>query len=259
MRFRALAVAVPLIVLLAGCVPAGPSPEPSPSYTPTQDQLDAEASTLELPPDALLAVAATATAGNGAELDVTMIVHRSAAASDAADAVATTAAWCAGEVDAQLLSDSGYSFTTIDVTATSGTTAWPADTPVWLQPQPGDFVTLASTGDLVQASIASTAGATPHCATPVRLTGPGGGTIVLGILGDVDGDENTPPLGGWMHNLFGVNSAQAGTTASDVTFSDCVAKVSEIASDQGAGTFSDWAAHFNDPRYCNIGGALGEG
>jgi hypothetical protein len=252
MRIRTLALAVPLLLLTA-CAPGSPQ---GASETPqSEGQASAAAGApIDLPADGVLGFIATVTAGNGAVLDLTMIVHQAVAASEAAEAVAATTAWCAGEIDAQLLTDEGYTFTTINVTATPVSGEWPVGTPIWLQPQPWANLTLTATGDLVQ-----TPGSTPHCAAPVQVTEPGSGTILVGIQGDTDGDDTTPPLGGWAHNLYGANSAPADGPASDITFSSCIAKISELGGTLGAGAGSDWATHFDDPRYCNLGGFVGNG
>ena len=96
LRFAALA-AVPLILLplLTACDPDGaPVAEPPAPEEPTEP-------IVALPEDAVLALTAVATAGNGAVLDISLIVHASQPfdADGAADARAATTAWCVGELD----------------------------------------------------------------------------------------------------------------------------------------------------------------
>ena len=229
MRLRLLALAA-LPLLLTAC---GPAPAPEVSETvPSEVQEGAAAGpAIELPADGVLGVRATATAGNGAALEIVMVVHQAVPAIDPAstDARAATAAWCAGEVDEQLFTDEAYTFTTVEVTATAIDGDWPQGLAIRLLPEPAAGFTLTATGDLAQAP-----GSTPHCATPVTLNGGGSGTILLGISGDADGDaDGTPPLGGWTRNLYGVDAS-----TSDLSFTACVVVYSELCTSLGAGTAS---------------------
>lgn len=263
MRSRSvLALAVPFL-LLSACAPAAPaeSPEP-PSPSPTETEFTGGVA-IELPEDGLMGMHATLTALTGATLELTMIVHRSIPATDpeATADVAAVEAWCSGELEAAIMTDQGYTLTTVDVSATPGSGDWPAGTSVLLYPVAWERASLTATGDLqqLQPSDASEGEYIPHCLTPVTLAGPGAGTILVAIPGDVDGDEDgTPPLGGWSHNLFGADSTLPGGTLSGVTFSNCYIEVSDLGASLGAGTTPGWNTWFDDPTYCSVG-SFGQG
>jgi hypothetical protein len=210
-----------------------------------------------------MAVTALATAGDGAALDISLIVHapQPFSADGAADAWAATTAWCVGEIDDSIISDQGFSFTTVEVTATTREGDWPDDTPLSIQPQPWPGTTTASGGDLVQVNASYDtnleAGVVPHCAQPVLLTGPGVGELYLGIVGDIDGDgAETIPLGGWANFLYGVTTHTPGGD-SDVTLSECTVQITGLGGELGAPT-PDWQEHFESGT-CTVGGVSGQG
>jgi hypothetical protein len=261
MRTRSvLAVAVPFL-LLSACAPAAPADSPEPSDpAPTETEFPGGVA-IGLPEDGLLGMHATLTALNGAVLVLTMIVHRSVAATDAAASADAAAmeSWCSGEIDAQILADQGYTLTVVDVDATLTSGEWPTATPVLLYPIPWERAVLTASGDLTQVSTGSEGDSTPHCITPVTLDGPGSGTIIVGIAGDADGDgDGTPPLGGWAHNLFGADATLPGGTLSDVMFTNCYTEVSELGASLGAGTVPGWNTWFDDPTFCYVG-SFGQG
>lgn len=257
MRTRSvLALAVPLL-LLSACAPSEPDDVPEPPDTPQPTASQEAQVDIDLPADGLLGLRTTVTAGTGGSIDVTLIVHQAAPATDAPDAVAATEAWCAGEMDGSILADQGYSLLTVDITALSNGGDWPAGTTLHVYPEPRPGVTLTATGDLRQTPTGSEGDFSPHCVTPVSLDGPGNGTIILGIAGDVDGDgDGTAPLAGFIHQTFGFNATSPDGTVADVTFSDCVTSVSELGASLGAGTGSDWSVH-TDAGSCAIGGGMG--
>src|SRR5690348_15967385 len=133
MRTPALALAaIPLLFVLTAC-DLGATP-PAPEDTGTDG--GAGAPTLELSETDVMGVTAVATASTGAILDVQLVVHAPEpfSADGAADAIATTTAWCEGEIDDQAIADNGFSFTTVEVTATTRSGDWPDDTPLLLLP-----------------------------------------------------------------------------------------------------------------------------
>ncbi|MEO8261563.1 MAG: hypothetical protein ABI566_03250 [Pseudolysinimonas sp.] len=254
MRIRSLlALAIPLLLLLNSCTPGEADDVPEPPSTPTQTE--GNGTGIDLPADGLLSLTTTATAGNGAVLDITLVVHESVAATDAAasDAVAATEAWCAGELDGGILADEGYTLTAVDVTATLTSGEWPAGTSLMLYPDPHPNVVLTATGELIQPPTGSEGEYTPHCATAVNLAGPGTGTFFVGIGGDADGDaDGTPPLGGWARLTYGVYVGLPDGTVADVTFTECTAHISEL----GGGMTPAWTGHFDDPLACAISGGM---
>jgi hypothetical protein len=243
-----------LAVLLAGCGPAAPAPvDPSGETTdsPTEPIVG-------LPDDAALVLTATATAGNGAVLDISLVVRSPQPfdADGAADAWATTTAWCVGEVDDSVISGEGYSFTTVDVTATPVEGEWPAETPLGVSLAMAPGSTIAADGSLRQinasAEVGAVNGSVPHCRQPVVLDGAGAGHFYIGIPGDVDGDgDGTPPLGGWTKQPFGVTANIAGSTeASDLVLSDCLQQVTPLGDELGA-PLESWTQDFTD-SFCGV-------
>jgi hypothetical protein len=248
------AAPVILLLLLTACDPgAGVPTEPA---SPSSEQPSQPI--VALPVDAVLAVTAVATAGNGAVLDISVIVHapQPFSADGAADAWAATTAWCAGEIDDSIVSGHGYSFTTVEVTATAREGEWPDDTPLQVFPTAYEDSTITAYGDLWQIDASAEVeppDSVPHCKQPVVLDGPGAGQVYVGISGDVDGDaDGTPPLGGWVHRYYGVNTTLIGSsTPSDVVLSECVAQITPLGGELGAPSLN-WMEEFHD-QYCVVG------
>lgn len=247
-------------ILLAGCDPAS---VPGPTDTgPVATDTPAEPFT-GLSEDAVLALAATATAGNGAVLDIWIVVREPQPfdAAEAADARSTTTEWCVGEVDDTVISDQGYSFTTVDVTARASEGEWPADTPLGVSLALAPGSTIAADGSLRQINASAEEGAVtgsiPHCRQPVVLDGVGEGHYYLGIPGDIDGDgDGTPPLGGWMKQPYGLNATIAGSTEpSDATLSNCILHITALGLQLGTDADS-WTQDFAD-TYCAVGSRQG--
>ena len=207
----------------------------------------------------VMGVTAVATAGNGAVLDIALVVHSPEpfSADGAADAWSATTSWCAGEIDDAAIADNNFSFTTVDVTATTRSGQWPADTPLLMLPLPYQGTTIATGGDLVQADVSTdpdlVTGSVPHCAQPVLLTGAGSGQIYLGIASDAADFEGAPALHGWANVKYGANANQPGDDpAVDVTFSDCTVQITDLGGELGAPTAS-WQQVFQ-ADFCIVGG-----
>ena len=258
MRTRSvLALAVPLL-LLSACAPSEPDDFPEPPTSPKPSATQEADVAIELPADGVLGLVATATAGNGAVLDIEIVVHQAVPSTNAPDAVAATEAWCAGEMDGQILADQGYSLTAADVTATLVSGEWPSGASLLVYPEPRANAILVASGVLAQVPNGSEGDYTPHCVTPVTLPGPGAGSVLVGIVGDVDGDaDGTPPLGGVGHLTFGVGVALPDGTVADVTIGDCAATVSDLGTGLGVGTAADWNERLDDPAACTIGAGMG--
>jgi hypothetical protein len=256
-----LALAVPLLLLLSACTPGTADDVTPPPSTPSPTTSEVAEPAIDLPDDAVLGLATTATAGNGAVLDVTIVVHQAVPAIDAAaaTAVAATEAWCSGEMDGQILTDQGYTLTTVDVTATLVTGEWPESGTLLVYPEPRPNIVMTASGDiLVQSPTGSQGDYTPHCVTPVTFLGPGSGTSYIGIGGDADGDgDGTPPLGGWAHLTWGLNVGLPDGTVAPITFSDCTVVVTDLGASLGGGTGSDWNEFVDDPAVCAAGGGQG--
>jgi hypothetical protein len=247
-----------LAVLLTGCGPSG-APDPG-EQGPTQSPIGPFTG---LPDDAVLGLHATATAANGAVLDIWLAVRAPQPfdAAEAADARASTTEWCAGEVDDAVISGEGYSFTTVDVRAAPVEGEWPAETPLGVSLALAPGSTIAAEGALRQinasAEVGAENGSVPHCRQPVVLDGAGEGQYYIGIPGDIDGDgDGTPPLGGWMKQPYGVTANVAGSTeASDALLSDCIMHVTALGEELGTSADS-WTHDFAD-SYCGVGSRQG--
>jgi hypothetical protein len=261
MRLRlATLAATPLLLVavLTACGPGAGSPPPDEPEAPAPEE--PAVPIVAIPEDAVIVVTAAATASNGAVMDISVIAHspNPFSADGAADDWAATTAWCVGEIDDSIIADQGYSFTTVDVTATTREGDWPDDTPLLLAPLPYFDATLATGGDLVQTNQPSlpgqTAGSVPHCAQPALLLGPGSGQLFVGIPGDVDGDASgTPSLGGWANRKYGVNTHVPGDDqAAAVTFSECTVQITDLGASLGAPTAS-WQQAFQSD-FCIAGG-----
>lgn len=254
---RVLALALPLL-LLSACAPAAPDEAPVPPSTPAPSAAQEADVAIELPADGVLGLIATATAGGGAVLDIEIVVHQAVPSTNAPDAVAATEAWCAGEMDGQILADQGYSLTAVDVTATLVSGEWPSGASLLVYPEPRPNAILVASGVLAQVPTGSEGDYSPHCVTPVTLPGPGAGTVLVGIVGDVDGDgDGTPPLGGVGHLTFGVGVALPDGTAADISLGDCAATITDLGTGLGVGTAADWSEHLDDPAACTIGAGMG--
>ncbi len=251
----AVAVAVTFGALaLAGCAAADdPGGEGSaPPESPAE---------LVLPEDAVLGLVAIVTAPNGATADLAVVVHASLPylVPEAEDAVAATVAWCAGEVDETVISGRGFTFTAVDVRLTPRDGEWPADLElaVFPQPNPEFGSTLTAGPGLVQVEASdddSFGDAVPHCRRPAVLEGAGGGTVYLGIPGDITGANDAESFTAWAFHDFGLSTVlPGGLGESAATFSSCVASVTRLGEEFGAPT-PGWADGA-DPSRCVAGGA----
>ncbi len=119
-----------------------------------------------------------------------------------------------------------------------------------------DNSSLTAVGDLRQINASADVDppdSIPHCRQPAVLDGAGSGRLYLGIAGDVDGDgDGTPPLGGWVHHLYGLNTVVTGSsTPSDAVLSECVAQITARGEELGAPS-QNWMEEFHD-RFCAVG------
>lgn len=254
MRIRPVVVASPLlaVLLLTGCdgIP-GADPTTAPPETPAE---------LVLPEDAVLGLVAIATAPNGATADVALVVHASLPylVPEAADAMATTVAWCVGDVDEAVISGRGFSFTAVDVAVTPRGGDWPDDARIAILPQPNFRVgsSLAADGiPQVEASDDETlGGVVPPCRQPAVLDGAGRGTVYLGIPQDIVGIDGADPFTAWTRHAFGVTAILPGDLGdSGVVFSACTAALTPLGEEFGVDP-ADWA-ETTEPSVCSVGAA----
>jgi hypothetical protein len=223
-------LALPVALLRGGCAPGSPAggdPSAAPTTEPSQEQQGDV--TLDLPDDALLAVRATVTASTGATMDVLAVVRASTAWDDpaAADRPATMTTECAGYLDESVYEANLWSFTRIDVTATAVDGDWPAGEGVNVFPDP-DYTAVAETGDLGET--ASAAGDTPHCFRLKTITGPGSGTLVVGLQGDTDAVGAAGGFTRWANHNYGFSSISAAEG-----LGDCELTVTPLGEESGWG------------------------
>ncbi len=253
----AIVATLPLALMLVGCMPGEPgatsSPGPSsplkPSASPSSEPPAAD---IPLPDDATMLVTATATASNGATLDLRLVVHRSVPWNSGAEAgTAATVAWCEGEVDAEVISTLGYSFTQVDYSATAADGSWPSGETIWLHPT-ATYTTLAASGDV--SPVAYPDSALPHCARPAVLPGAGAGSTFLGAEGDASGRDGLPALQFWSRLTYGFNN-DFTLGAPVVSFSDCAVQITTLGTSMGA-PGGGWHEDFL-PGSCIVGGSTG--
>jgi len=248
----AAALAAPLILMLAACAPTAPPAapvDPPTTVAPPEPVAD------PLPADALLQLTATATADNGAVLDLEFIVHKSLAWDDPAgvanaDLMSNV---CDGSLENSVYEEQLWSFTQVDVSATpvDGTPAWPEGKRFSLFPLAWSNA-IAADGAVVDDQDVDIA--TPFCLRNKYLDGPGEGTIVLGQAGDTDAVGAAGGFSRWANNNFGFTSVEVQSqTPADtgITVSDCAYVVTDLGKEFGGG--SDSWSFTNTDTSCEVG------
>lgn len=262
MRIRAAVVGVTVVALLTACGPGGTGggAEPTPTATvPTEQPAE-----LDLPADAVLGLVGILTAPNGATADLAVTVHASLPwmVPEAADAVAATLAWCAGEVDDSVIQGRGYTFTQVDVRLSARDGEWPDDLTLAVLPQPNPEVgsTNVAGAGLRQVDADATGAydglSVPPCRQPTLLDGLGGGTLYLGIPQDIVGVNDLAGFTAWTVHEFGLSAVLPGDLGTtDVAFSSCASALTQLGQEFGAPNPA-WADRF-DATGCAVGGAGG--
>lgn len=247
MRTRATAVGFTAVAVFAltACGPGTADPTPAPTAdveTPAE---------LVLPADATVGLVGILTAPNGATADLAVIVHASLPwmVPEAADAIAATVAWCAGEVDEGVIEGRGYTFTQVDIRLTAREGDWPdgLTLAVWPQPNPEVGSTNAATPVLRQVDVDPSGDygdAVPHCRQPTVIDGLGEGSVYLGIPQDIAGVDGLASFTAWTIHRFGVTAMLPGDLgATDVEFSSCASALTELGEEFGASPES-WVETF---------------
>jgi len=242
---------VPLLLLLTACGPGDPEPTKSPSATATSTAKPSSTPTAKpvaeppLPADALLLVKATATADNGAVMDIRMTVHRSLAWStpEGASMGDVMSNVCAGALEASIYQDQLWTFTALDVEAKlRGTTAWPGYR-MFVLPSAG-YVAEAITDYPFDDD--SVDGGTPHCKRDKFIDGPGSGTVVIGIPGDTDEVSAAGQFTRWANHGYGLTA-----TAGGVKLSECSYLVTTAGEALHGG--ADWWGSTVNDTHCRFG------
>ncbi len=245
-----------VVALLTACGSVGAEPSPRASDAA---QTPAE---LVLPDDAVLGLVGILTAPNGATADLAVTVHAALPwmVPEAADAVAATAAWCAGEVDESVISGRGFTFTQVDVRLTARDGEWPDDLPLLVLPIANPETGSAIIGLEGLRQVDEDASgvyddlAVPHCRQPALLDGLGEGTLYLGIPQDIVGVDDLESFTAWTLHDFGLSAVLPGDlAASDVVFSSCTSALTPLGEEFGAPN-DTWADRF-DATGCAVGGS----
>ena len=244
-------LAAPLLVLTA-CAPTAPTP---PVAAPPASAAPSEAAAEPLPDDALLQVTATATADNGAVLDLEFLVHKSLAwdnPAGVADADLMSQV-CDGSLENSVYDEQLWSFTRVDVSATpvDGTPAWPEGKRFSLFPLAWSNA-IAADGAVVDDQDVDIA--TPFCVRTKYLGGPGTGILVLGQAGDTDAVGAAGGFTRWANNNYGFTTVEAQEqTPADtgITVSDCAYVVTDLGTEFG-GESDEWS-FTNTDTSCSVG------
>ena len=252
-RSHSLTAAVGAAVLmLTGCTPPSEAPTP---VEPVETASSTPSPTAEaLAEDVLLVVSAVATAENGAELDLTLTVHRPLAFDDPAvgPAAALMTEACGGGTDDALYADNLWTFATVDVDAAARPGAeWPDDRRIILSPL-STYVSVA--GDGVVLDDDEVDPSTPNCRRDKHLDAAGSGTLVVGFAGDTDDVGAAGQFTKWANHLWGFSGVRvAGQTAeaAGIVLSSCTYTVT----DSGAALYggADWWIERNDDTVCQVG------
>ncbi|MBX3067899.1 MAG: hypothetical protein KF844_04555 [Cryobacterium sp.] len=234
-----------------------PTPDPTPTF-PT------------MPADAMLGLIGTATASNGAVLNLVLTVHSVQPSTEpiAADGVNAISSWCVSESDASVLAATNSSILQVDFSATAqGSVAWPSDLPIALFPSSSQTlpVSLAATGGIKQLEVLGTAPSPgdyiPHCQQSAFLTGPGTGSLTVAISNDVKGTSGYAPMQAWSGLWYGFDGAVAagtlkgqpfgGADPKSIVFSNCQVVLTQVGSNSGAPS-PTWQQVFNSTS-CGVG------
>ncbi len=250
LRATALAV-IPLALLLAACTPPTPAPAPAPEAS---SEAPAPPAPEPLAEDVVMVVNGTATADNGAILDLSLTVHRSLAWDDPEAASRTTlmSTVCSGGLDDEVYEAGLWSFASIDVAAVEREgAAWPAGHRLFFLPYT-TFVAVGTDGFPIDDDEVDPA--TPHCLRDKYFEGPGTGTAIVGFAGDTDDFGAAGNFTKWANHNYGFSIVRvAGQSAKDVgmTLSDCGYLVTDAGLELN-GDANWWATHFEDTR-CVVG------
>lgn len=232
---------VPLAVLLgaalvtSGCSaarePVASTGSASPSASPS-----APTSTPEEAADELLTVQSVATAGNGAQLDVTVRVRNGVPAGNGSDLDQVLLDQCGdGFLSAGRLTDEAWGLYRVDVSATQvGDAVWPADTPISLvtSGEEGSGQGALASSDALLGVPADPAGESGSCLVPRTIAAAGSAYFVLGIASDFRAEES--PTGVmWNTNRFGLSTDVLGAP-SDAELSECEVTKTPLGEDSPA-------------------------
>jgi hypothetical protein len=244
---RSLRLAVLIAASLAALTACAPAATPATSATPTAaDSTPVAAASPSPTPtgapltaDTVLQVTATATASNGAVLNLTATVLRARLYNDpvAVPRAAATVKRCVGEIDNTVIVPGKWTFGEVDYTATlaPGSPAWPSDLKMLLAPWTNNGATRASSGAVHQVEyvLPGPASYEPNCVQRAFLDGPGSGAVYLGYQAD---SAANPPYSGWSKEGYGFdfNLPKKLANPAAITVSDCQSVITPLGDATGA-------------------------
>lgn len=212
--------------------PGGAQPEPSPSLTRNPAE-----------PDTILWIRATATAPNGAELELEAMVHRALSfeypGSQTMNQILIDD--CGATLTNAIIYDQAWSISRLNVTAIppAGSAEWPAEERVGFRPT-GDIAYVAGRG-IVQADPATGELA---CLQDKFLAGSGRGALAVGFPGDtIDLDHFG---NAWADHTWGFIALDG------VQLSDCSFEITDLGREYGGG---DGWTEVADSTACFLGPA----
>lgn len=250
-RNAAIVVVLPILIAigLSGCAPAATTPgaadTPEPVAKAPLAADSATATATPIDPDATLIVKTIATATNGSQLDLRLVVHQSTPFDDVAAQTLPVALTtdCGGSLNAKIFSTALWSFTRANVSAVPSAASradWPASERIGVTPSAG-LVNIAGRGMLADPGYS---GSDPACVRDKFFTGPGNGAVAVGIPGDSPVNGTAGRFTRWAKHSWGF------TAASGVSLSGCTAEITPLGSKSGGGTVTVTTA---TDSHCVIG------
>ncbi len=235
-RNAAIVVVLPLLIAigLSGCTPAATTPvaadTPEPVAKAPLAADSATATATPIDPDATLILTVIATATNGSQLDLRLVVHQSTPFDDVAAQTLPVALTtdCGGSLSAKIFSTTIWSFTRANVSAVPSAASradWPASERIGVTPSAG-LVNIAGRGMLADSGYT---GSDPACVRDKFFAGPGNGAIAVGIPGDSPVDGTAGRFTRWAKHSWGF------AAASGVSLSGCTAEITPLGSKLGGG------------------------
>ncbi len=248
-RILLSSVAISLIAVLAGCTPTPAAPlDPDETFvSATGDPIEPVPTLPPLEAGTVLIVRATATAGNGAQLDLEYRIQKSVPFDDIAAQTLPQAMIedCPAAYTQQVFADNLWSFTRGNVIAipSAGSTAdWPTDAPIELLPS-ASSVAMSARGFI--GDDADAAAETPPCQREKSFTGYGQGGVAIGIAGDTDAVGASGGFTRWANHSYGF------VVADGITLSGCTFEVTELGAQYNGG--AEWWTESNDTTSCVTG------
>ena len=235
-----IAVAAPLMLLLAGCA-AAPTPTPVDETFVAAPETPDAAPAVEAPgaveADTTLIVRTTATAANGAQLALEMRVHQPIPYDDIANQTLPGAfvESCGATYNADLFAAEAWSFARANISAVptgASTSEWPLGSAIGVVPTSGSLPIVG------RGMLREDPAAPAPCLDAKSFAAQGNGAIAFGIRGD------SGTFRGWVSQRYGFSAVPG------VTLSDCTFELTAVGGQFGGGEGWSSATEAGD---CSIG------